>query len=76
MFTYSNGYWEVYKRFQGDFFGLEGGLRGGVTWEDLSLEEFVMGEDNLHDILALFKKNEKINMKKFFQLKVRISIKT
>ena len=29
------------------------------------------------DFLALFKKNnEKINMKKFFQLKVRTSIKT
>ena len=29
MFTYSNGYSEVYRRFQGDFFGLEGELRGG-----------------------------------------------
>ena len=28
MFTYSNGYWEVYRRFQGDFFGLGGDLRG------------------------------------------------
>ena len=28
MFTYSNGYWKVYRRFQGDFFGLEVGLRG------------------------------------------------
>ena len=28
VFTYSNGYWEVYRRFQGDFFGFEGGLRG------------------------------------------------
>ena len=29
VFTYSNGYWEVYKRFQGDFFGLGVGLSGG-----------------------------------------------
>ena len=29
VFTYSNGYWEVYRRFQGDFFGLGGELRGG-----------------------------------------------
>ena len=28
MFTYSNGYWEVYSRFQMDFFGLGGVLRG------------------------------------------------
>ena len=38
-----------------------------------------MGEDNFHegglDFLAI-KKNEKINMKRFFQLKVRGSIKT
>ena len=44
-FTYSNGYWEVYRRFQGDSFGLGGGLRGGelAMWEDLSLEEYVVG---------------------------------
>ena len=29
MFTYSNGYWEVYRRFQGDSFGLGVGLRKG-----------------------------------------------
>ena len=29
MFTYSNGYWEVYRHFQGDFFGLGGENRGG-----------------------------------------------
>ena len=35
VFTYSNGYWEVYRRFQGDFFGLEGeGLRGGGFVEE------------------------------------------
>ena len=38
MFTYSNGYWEVYRRFQGDFLDL-GGRVGGVTWEDIFMEE-------------------------------------
>ena len=42
---------------------------------ELSLEEFVMGEENFHEGSAGFtsiiktKNNEKINMKKFFQLK-------
>ena len=29
VFTYSNGYWEMYRRFQGDFLGLGVGLREG-----------------------------------------------
>ena len=29
MFTFSNGYWKVYRRFQGDFFGLGGKLKEG-----------------------------------------------
>ena len=29
MFIYSNGYWEVYRRFQGGFFGLGVGFKGG-----------------------------------------------
>ena len=46
------------------------GQREGVTWEDLSMEEFIMREENFHegaqDFLALFKKkNERINIKKF-----------
>ena len=28
VFTYNNGYWEVYRRFQGDFFGFGGGAEG------------------------------------------------
>jgi hypothetical protein len=37
-------------------------VRGeGVTWEDLSMEEFSIGEENLHlDFLALFKKQSEI----------------
>ena len=48
MFTYY-GYWEVYRRFQGDFFGLGVGLRGGAMWEDLSLEEYVLGEEKFNE---------------------------
>ena len=45
VFTYNNGYWEVYTRFQGDFFLVLGvGLREGAMWEDLSLEKYAMGE--------------------------------
>ena len=29
MLTYSNGYWEVYQRFKGDFLVWGVGLRGG-----------------------------------------------
>ena len=28
VFTYNNGYWEVYRRFQGDFFGFGGRVEG------------------------------------------------
>ena len=51
--------------------------------EDLSLEEYVMGEEKFtkkgagfSNITIKKKNNEKINMKKFFQLKVRSIIKT
>ena len=49
-------------------------------WEDLFMEEFVMGEGNFHEGGAGFssfieKNNGKINMKKFFGLKARSSIK-
>ena len=72
MFTYSNGYWEVYRRFQGDFFGLGGGvegrgLRGRIfPWRNLSWGKRISMK-GAQDFLALFKKNnEKINMKSFF----------
>ena len=50
--------------------------------EDLSLEKYVMGEQKFNEKGAGFfkitikKNNEKINMEKFFQLKVRSSIET
>ena len=48
MFTYSNGYWEVYRRFQ-FFFGLGGRVGGGGTWEDISMEELLIGEENFNE---------------------------
>jgi len=51
-------------------------------WEDLSLEKYVIGEQKFNEKGARFSKitikksNEKINMEKIFQLKVRSSIET
>ena len=51
-------------------------------WEDLLLDEYVMGEEKFNEKGAGFssitikKNNEKINTKSFFQVKVRSSIKT
>ena len=69
--------------FRGIFFldrkGIEGrGLRGRIfLWRNLSWEETISIK-GVQDFLILFKtkNNEKINMKKFFQLKIRNSIKT
>ena len=50
-------------------------------WGYLSLKEYVMGEEKFNEggvrfsSIIIKKNNEKINMKKFFQLKVRSSIK-
>ena len=45
-------------------------LREGASWEDLSMEEFVMGEENFNegaqDFLALFKKQRKNKYEKVF----------
>ena len=56
VFTYNNGYWEVYRRFQGDFLALGVGLREGAMWEDLSLEKYVMGEEKFNEKGAGFSK--------------------
>ena len=45
VFTHSNDYWEVYRRFQGIFLGWGEGVIPG----DLSMEELVMGEENFHE---------------------------
>ena len=58
------------------------GLGEGAMWEDRSLKEYLMGEEKFNEKGAGFssitikKNNENINMKRFFQLKVRSSIKT
>ena len=69
--------------FSGIFFCLGGSFEGGgVTWEDISVEKPVLGEENFNEggagfsSIILKKNNEKINMKSFVLLKVRISIKT
>ena len=48
LLKYSNGYYEVYRRFQGTFSGWGGG-GSGVTWEVLSMEEFIMRQENFHE---------------------------
>ena len=81
MLTYSNGYWEVYRRFQEDFLVGGGVEKRGIFWgsfpsRNLSWEKKISMK-GVQDLLALLKKNnEKINMKNFFQLEVRSSIKT
>ena len=58
VFTYNNGYLEVYSRFQGIFFfGFGGGVEGReAMWEDLSLEKYVMGEQKFNEKGAGFSK--------------------
>ena len=79
VLTYSNGYWEVYRHFQEDFFGGRGrgweeaDMSGSFLWRNLSRWK-KSSMKGAQDFLALF--NKKINMKKFFQLKVKSSIKT
>ena len=54
------------------FFGLGVGFRGGAIWEDLSLEEYFMGEEKFNEkgaglsSITIKKNNENINMKSFF----------
>ena len=41
----------MYRRFQEGFFGLGGELRkgGGATWEDISIEDRLMGGENFNE---------------------------
>ena len=74
MFRYSNGYWEVYRRFQWDCFGLGVGFREGAIWEDLSLEEYFIGEEEFNEKGAGFssitikKKQSKYKHEKVFSI--------
>ena len=80
MLEYSNGYWEVYRRFQGDFLVGGGVEKRGICWVNFPSRNLSWGKrismKGAQDFLALFKKNEKIDMKKFFQLEVGSRIKT
>ena len=49
MLTYSNGYLEVHRRFQEDFLVGGRGFEEGDMLGELSIEEFVMGEENFHE---------------------------
>ena len=56
--------------------GFEGsGFRGNFPWRNLSGGKISMKGTQVF-LAFFFKNNEKINMKKFFQLKVRSSIRT
>ena len=63
-------------------FWFGGRFEGGGIWEDLSLEEFVIGEENFNEgdvgfSSIIFKKKQwKNKYEKCFRLKVRSSIKT
>ena len=54
VLTYSNGYWEVYRRFQEDFWVGGRGWEEGDMSGELSIEEFVIGEENFHEGSAGF----------------------
>ena len=72
VFTYSNGYWEVYRRFQGNFFWSEGGSWvEGLRGRKFHMEEILMGEDTFNGggrriFLHHLKKQWKIKHEKFF----------
>ena len=71
----------MYRRFQGDSFGLGVGLRKGGCVGGSFLGGICHGRKKFNEKGGGFssitiKNNEKINMKTFFQLKVRSSIKT
>ena len=53
VLTYSNGYLEVYRRFQVVFL-VWGGWKEGDMVGELFLEEFIMGEENFQEGSAGF----------------------
>ena len=63
MLTYSNGYWEVYRRFQEDFFGWGRGWEEGDMLGELSIDNLSWGMKismkGAQDLLALFKNTMK-----------------
>ena len=49
VFTHSNGYWKCRDTFRGIFFWLEEGLKRWGYLGDLSMEEFIIGEENFDE---------------------------
>ena len=60
MLTYSNGYWEVYRRFQEDFLVGEGVEKRGIYWGNFPSRNLSWGKEismkGAQDLLALLKK--------------------
>ena len=60
VFAYSNGYWEVYRRFQGDFLVRGGTEKRGICWGNFLSRNFSWGKKismkGAQDFLALSKK--------------------
>ena len=82
LFIYSNGYYEVYRGFQGDFFALGWEWVGGGGYVGKSFHGEIYHEGRKFPWRErrifqhyLKKNNEKIN-KRFFHLEVMSSIKT
>ena len=73
LFTYSNDYWELYRRYQGGIFGLEGGgfregkCGGNFPWRNFSWGKRISMK-GAQDFLAL-KKWKKQIWKSFFNWK-------
>ena len=63
MLTYSNGYLEVYRRFQGDFLVGGGVDKRGICWGSFPSRNLSWGKKismkGAHDLLALLKKMKK-----------------
>ena len=62
MLTYSNGYWEVYRRIQGDFLVGGGFEKREICWVNFQFRNLAWGKKNsmkgAQDFQALFKKEQ------------------
>ena len=74
VFTYSNGYWEVYRRFQEDFFGWGRGWEEGDMLGELSIDNLSWGRNSMkgaQDFLALWQKTMKKKREKVFSIEIK-----
>ena len=60
--TYSNGYWKVCRRFQGDILVGGGVEKRGICWENFTSTNLSWGKKismkGVQDLLALLKKKQ------------------